>query len=1112
MRSEPLKTKHDQFQLVHISDLHISQEDDFDRSVILDPLIRRTREDLKKGFTPEIVVVTGDIAFSGKKEEYEIAKTFFDRLLEGLGLSDDRLFIVPGNHDVDRKRYRPKDVPAYDNMRELNEELENSDYRADLVKGMTDYFRFVETHYSHLQHISDQLVPFAVVHKAKCGKKIGLVGLNSAWMCRRSPDEKEIAIGEYQIKTAIDMLQKAGKVDLLVNLFHHPLNWLWPEDRRICKAYMKNAVLLCGHLHDPEGTFFQDLGGQYYQFQAGGGYLGSDSAQASRFHYLTFDWGTNEIKVDFRKFDGTKRQWCVDGETGEDGAKRFPMNKDNKGMPEPVVGIPEIPVAYANWLDETCGYMDLDRLRERGEVVQVGLPEIFIPLYAYEPGKRPDENVIHREKDPVVDIEDLVGKNRDLLIEGHAGSGKTTLLKHVAYCLTSQSDERRQINGLDGFLPVLVFLKDLRSLFEHPRVKRDEVVTAQELLTHYFGRRQNVFEFETLQKFVETEKVVFLLDGLDELDPEHREAVVNAFASLRNKYQGNKIVFSSRPHGLTGAAVDKFGKNHVKILPLNMPQVETFIEKWFRHVFSRSATVGAKTARAMISDIKDHPATDRLIDNPLMLTAICILYHDGKELPGQRAELYKKFVNSLLYRRLGNPEKVHEFLIALAFRMHEIGAKGVDRVFSVEILQEANEKQAGETDKEYRRRLEESFDDIESKCGLLRFENGQYVFWHLTFQEFLAAVYIVDNHMDYAKAIESFWDNDRYKEVIELYIGYLSIENKKWANRIVGDIISVDEQAPFHKWLLASRSLIDIHKQRRDPAVLHNAKTRLLAVTSADIASRIRVEAGEILGWLGDTRDLKEFVRVSEGTYHIGTGIATLKAFGIGKYPVTNSWFEEFIDSGGYMDEKYWSHEGRKWLNHTRATKPMLWDERKWKCPNSPVVGVSWYEADAFTRWLTSALDDGYVYRLLDEKEWEAAAAGPKGRKYPWGDKWDENLCNTSESRIDKTSPVGIFANGATPEGICDMAGNVWEWTRTDYHSQRDFDDFTLDERVRRLWDEGKSAEYFSKLEEVNRELPVLRGGSWFDFQSFARCAFRGGYFPGYRFDFIGFRCARTKK
>ncbi len=630
-------------------------------------------------------------------------------------------------------------------------------------------------------------------------------------------------------------------------------------------------------------------------------------------------------------------------------------------------------------------------------------------------------------------------------------------------------------------------------------------------MTYYFAKRENVLELETLKKFVETEKVVFLLDGLDELAPEHREAVVNAFGSLRNRYGGNKIVFSSRPHGLTGAAVDKFGKNHVKILPLNMLQVETFIQKWFRHVFSRSSAIGAKTARAMISDIKDHPATKRLIDNPLMLTAICILYHDGKELPGQRAELYKKFVNNLLHRRFENPEKVHEFLITLALRMHETGVKGVDRVFAVEVLQQVYEKQAGETDKEYRRRLEGSFDDMESKCGLLRFENGQYVFWHLTFQEFLTAVYMVDNHMDYARTIESFWDDDRYKEVIELYIGYLSIENKKWANRIVENIISVDEQAPFHRWLLASRSLIDIHKQRRDPAVLQNAKARLLAVTSADIAPSIRAEAGEILGWLGDTRDLTEFVPVTEGTYQLSTGIATLKPFWIGKYPVTNSWFEEFIDSGGYTDAKYWNPEGRKWLNHTRATKPSLWDERKWKCPNSPVVGVSWYEADAFTRWLTAALDDGYLYRLPDEREWEAAAAGPTGRKYPWGDEWNDNSCNTSQSRIEKTSSVGIFRNGATPEGICDLAGNVWECTRTDYHSQRILDDFAFEGRVQRLLEERKVEEYISELHEENRQLPVLRGGSWFDIRDDARCADRAGNNPDDRSLDIGFRCARTK-
>jgi formylglycine-generating enzyme required for sulfatase activity len=91
--------------------------------------------------------------------------------------------------------------------------------------------------------------------------------------------------------------------------------------------------------------------------------------------------------------------------------------------------------------------------------------------------------------------------------------------------------------------------------------------------------------------------------------------------------------------------------------------------------------------------------------------------------------------------------------------------------------------------------------------------------------------------------------------------------------------------------------------------------------------------------------------------------------------------FAKFVNAGGYTSEDLWSAEGRKWLEYTEAKHPLLWQERRWNCPNAPVVGVSWYEADAFARWLTLSRADDWTYRLPDEKEWEAAAAGDKGRE-----------------------------------------------------------------------------------------------------------------------------------
>ncbi|MCP4294690.1 MAG: hypothetical protein GY786_03700, partial [Proteobacteria bacterium] len=172
---------------------------------------------------------------------------------------------------------------------------------------------------------------------------------------------------------------------------------------------------------------------------------------------------------------------------------------------------------------------------------------------------------------------------------------------------------------------------------------------------------------ETIEAFCRAKKAIFLLDGLDEVKSEYRDIIVNSFADYRIQHNGVKMVFSGRPHGIEGSAIDRFGKNHVKILSLNMDQIEEFINKWFYHIYSKSSSLGGKTAEGMIGEIKIHPAIERLIDNPLMLTAICIVYHDGKEVPGQRAELYLKFVDNLIYKRFKEAEQVSEFLMTLAF-------------------------------------------------------------------------------------------------------------------------------------------------------------------------------------------------------------------------------------------------------------------------------------------------------------------------------------------------------------------------------------------------------------------------------------------------------------
>ena len=1112
-------------KLLHLSDLHVSVRDGFDRRTVLDPLLARVEKDRRDGLEPDAVVITGDLAFSGAAAEYDVVKPFLDDLAAAAKVPPERLFIVPGNHDVDRSRYRPSDIPAYPSMRALNAELENPDYRTDLFKGLGAYFGFIEAHYPHLAPLHGRLVPFATRIVADGGRPIGLVGLNSAWMCRRSPDERTIAIGEYQLRAAVDALSAQGACDLVVYACHHPPGWLMPEDRKILKSHLDDAVLLCGHLHEAEGGYYQEHAARFFMLQAGAAYLGTDSGTPCRYQHLSIDLGSRRLTVDFRAFHAERRIWTVDEGSGEDGRFTVAFRQPDPVAAESADPAPQatVPEAYCDWIAGACGSMEAEKLYGKGDAFPLRLPEIFIPLYADDPetvrGRpgRDEATAAMAEKQQPVDIEALIARYPAILIEGQAGSGKTTVLKHVACTLSGLDEAAPAPAEIKDHLPVVIFLKDIETFFRDPA---GGPAAGREALAGYFDRKlDNLLSLEALEPWLAQGRVLFLVDGLDEIAPGRRDTMVETLANLVLRGRGNRIVLAGRPHGLEGAVLRRYGSRRVRIHALNPEQIRRFIEKWFAYLYPGPYGLGRKNAEAMIADIRIHPATHELTDNPLMLTAVCILYHDNKELPDQRAELYQKFVDNMLYRRFADdPQQVRDFLAALAFRMHTGRVRAVDRVMVLEVMQAFYSPQEDENEHAYHRRLEAIFDEMEPRCGLLRPDKGQFAFWHLTFQEFLAADHLRDNASDFVAAVEPHWSDEWYREVVELYIGALSLQNKQVANDVVLAGASGRDAPPFVRWRLAGQALVDIPANRRLQPSLEAVRRRLLEIVAAAAEPAALADAGEILGRLGDPRrDLRDFVPVEGGTYRFKErGKTKVSAFAIGKYPVTNGWYAEFMAAGGYEQVKYWSAEGRNWLNHTGARQPRHWDDRRWNGPNAPVVGVCWYEADAFCRWLTESRGDG-VYCLPDEDQWEAAAAGREGRDYPWGEDWQDGICNTEESKIGRTSAVGIFRRSDTPEGVGDMAGNVWEWTRSDYHERKPREDFRFDPEIQVLWDQGviggdeKSRdELFKRWGEKSAQLPVLRGGSWSIARVIARCAVRYSYNPIVRGYNRGFRCART--
>ena len=193
-----------------------------------------------------------------------------------------------------------------------------------------------------------------------------------------------------------------------------------------------------------------------------------------------------------------------------------------------------------------------------------------------------------------------------------------------------------------------------------------------------------------------------------------------------------------------------------------------------------------------------------------------------------------------------------------------------------------------------------------------------------------------------------------------------------------------------------------------------------------------------------------------------------LPAFEIDKFEVTNADFAQFVEATGYQTDA--EEEGR--------TKN--WRGAAVGKDNHPVVFVSWNDAVAYCQWLGK--------RLPTEAEWEKAARGADGRMYPWGNDYDASKLNGKDRGLRGTAAIGSFADGASPYGVEDMAGNVWEWT-ADWYEAYPGSDYQSD--------------YFGQ------RFRVLRGGAWFETADFVRTTVRNANTETAASDEIGFRCAR---
>jgi len=639
-----------------------------------------------------------------------------------------------------------------------------------------------------------------------------------------------------------------------------------------------------------------------------------------------------------------------------------------------------------------------------------------------------------------------------------------------------ESQPQRWDHG--ALLPVPVVLRDFAS--ELPAA--GTAVNASTMWQHIEGRlnRAAIDDFAPhLRDELQTRGGLILLDGLDEVfgSLTQRQQIKQAVQDFANTFAKCRFLVTSRPYAYTQQEWKLSGFAEVVLLPFMPGQVQRFVDAWYAQL-SEMSQLSETDAKARADLLKRMIAGNNWLDGlakqPIFLSLIVRLHTERGALAENREKLCAEVVDLLLhqwetlkvrFKPDGTQEteaSLAEFLNAgqdnirreldrLAFEALLVGTTDIREEQLVMAL-----LNAAPTKTDLKPKLLVEY--LRDRVGLLiPCGEGQYRFPHRLFQEYLAACHLtVDEFPDKLSELART-DPSRWREPTLLAAAKVARATSESAWSLVEALCQEDnppaqEEPPAADlWgaLLAAQVLWEMGLAQSNPkTALRNEKKRqrvqtwMHAIIERGWLNPIeRALAGDILGAMGDYRpgvNLTEeglpdiaWVEIMGGKFRSGDGAhsrrVTVDRFYIARYAVTVAQFRAFVEDGGYGGQNFWTLEGWRWRTNASRENPAEWNSQL-VYPNRPVVGVSWYEAIAFCRWLAQQTNQQTI-TLPTEEQWEYAARGIVGRCHPWGDSdWTEQLANCDSSKIGHPTTVGMYPAGATPEQVFDLAGNTREW------------------------------------------------------------------------------------
>ncbi|MCI0496182.1 SUMF1/EgtB/PvdO family nonheme iron enzyme [candidate division KSB1 bacterium] len=746
------------------------------------------------------------------------------------------------------------------------------------------------------------------------------------------------------------------------------------------------------------------------------------------------------------------------------------------------------------------------------------------------------------QRTPVLD---LLNSPCSALLIGDAGMGKTTAMRRLALKLFEQLQA-----GSDEKIPIPLF------------VRLDKIANFMKEDQPLDQARQSLFSYicehwqpdlsckdDLCVEAIESNErpIQLILDGLDEIPSAKLRLKLAEVAKRLHENELFHIIITSRPTAINSALVKALGFQDFKLLDLTSKQITDFVHKFFNIYHGKNEGAGQEDAHAFQQALDNSEAAQEFAANPLYLTIMILMHKKHTVLPKKRLQLYAEFYEMLLLQRATDPslgkmadkpvfevadykgetilwgvEDYSPLLQHIAFLTHSDDQDSVsispERVLNAMAERGLQVDLKSMSEKDFAGRFLQFADN---NLGILIYRGEFFGFSHRSLQEYLAARHL--SNFDLQQVMD-FWSGrvlkkpDRWLEVTRLLFCEIRSRQsflKTLENQWLHDINDTKDARAIHTIGAILSDLEGFFERSGVIRPLHQSVTGALTRRRDRSHDQppLFLACGDALGLMNepaiDPMDPPMVLLNPEQPFMMGSEEYSdtkpihpvqLSPDWIGKYPVTNKEFAEFIKAGGYEDEKYWSdQDSRDFLRKELKEKlPLYWLYERFgrSRPLAPVVGISWYEAMAYCNWLTEK-NPGKKFRLPTEAEREFAARGFANRKYPWGDTLpNATLLNFYGSKLEQTTAVGSYppASGAThadkeEEKLFDLAGNVYEW----------------------CWD-WYDESYYQHSPEKNPMGPksgarrVLRGGSWNLLEDLLSCSIRYWLFPVYRYLIVGFR------